>query len=95
MYRSIRLLAIATLAAVCAVAAFPAAVVDRVSWCSRRLRSAALGLTLWLVEQLPRAAQWLRPDVGMRVAKDTGIAMRQVPRRRPMVTPRFRMCPST
>lgn len=96
MYRRSLSTAFAALAlATICVAATSTAFVDRVSWCIRRAWTAFADLGRWLVVKLPRTAQWLRPDIGVRINKDGGISMRQVPRRRPMVMPRFRMCPST
>lgn len=88
-------LAALALATIC-VAATSTAFVDRVSWCVRRAWTAFTDLGRWLVAKLPRPARdWIRPDIGVRICKDGGIRMRQVVRRRPMVMPRFRMCPST
>jgi hypothetical protein len=49
----------------------------------------------WLLARMPRlVADWLRKDLIVRVRLDGALNMRAVPKRRPTVSPRWRMVPS-
>lgn len=66
------------------------------TWCWATYRSARERFRRMAQKLIHRAARALiRPDIAVHVRKDRRIAMRHVRRQRPVITPRWRMCPST
>lgn len=88
-------IAIMALAACTALASTSVYVVDHVAWGMSRAAKAFRDLSCWLVARLPRLRpDWMRPDIAVRVRQDGTLQMRKVIKQRPLVSPRWRMCPS-
>lgn len=88
-------IAIMALAACTALASTSVYVADHVAWGMWRAAKAFRYLGDWLVARLPRlVADWMRPDIAVRVRQDGKLQMRKVIKQRPLVSPRWRMCPS-
>jgi hypothetical protein len=82
--------------AIVAIAAAATATYDSVVSCWRSSYTMVANWVLVaVVHRLPRlTADWLRPELALRVKKDGTIAMRSAPKRRPTVFPGWRMAPS-
>lgn len=94
-FRSSRIIVLA-FAAAALVATASTYVVDRVVHCWRRARAEVASWLFNLVTvRMPRlCAEWLRPEVAVRVKKDGMLGMRAVLKRRPLISTRWRFAPS-